>query len=105
MKRLPVVSVTKADDIENCAMEFGTLPKIHATKRKLERQRVVIVQSDIGRRSITVTKKHGAAPSPLSSGGRQQSELPFTSVKRYARGRLDGEPRNSRAHNFFLHRD
>jgi len=54
-------------DIKKGALEFGTLLKIHTTDRKLERQRVGIVQPDIGRRCITVSKKHGEAPSPCPS--------------------------------------
>jgi hypothetical protein len=42
-------------------LEFGTLRKIHATDRKS----VGIVESDIGR--LTVSKKHGEAPSPCPS--------------------------------------
>jgi hypothetical protein len=49
-------------NIEKRALEFSTLPKIHATDRKLERQRIGIVQANSGRRCITLTKKHGAAP-------------------------------------------
>jgi len=64
---LECVATRRLINIEKGALEFGTLPEIHATDRKLERQRLGIVQSDIGRRCITVSRKHGEAPSPCPS--------------------------------------
>jgi hypothetical protein len=65
---LECVATRRLIDTEKGALEFGTLPKIHATDCKLERQRVGIVESDISR--LTSSRKHGEAPSPCPSGSK-----------------------------------
>src|SRR5262249_46992692 len=61
---LECVATRRLVNLEKGALKFGTLPKIHAIDRKLERQQVGIVKSDVGQRCITVSSKHREAPSP-----------------------------------------